>query len=179
MKVMFKPIKTLMEELSDFIDRLIKSEIKRDYIKIKRPFGYIDDSCIFKDGKISELIPVLYTVLNISGYTVINIDKKNRFSIVANDYTRAILIYGKAIEIIKWKHKVNIIATAPIQLMNGVKCFTKISYELTNKLEPTLITVWPLVIDKYNFRNIVFKKGQDIKIWKIQEFVDELQGNEV
>lgn len=152
-----------------------KGELQRNYIKIKRPYGYIADSEIFIDGHISDTIPIMYNTVNINGFTVIDITRDCGFSIVANDNTKAVLIYGKVVSIRQDKYKIYILVTAPIQTINGVKGLSKAVYELKKDLTQSQVSIWPLLIGTYNVRLKQYETGYGIKDWKIHDVIETFE----
>ena len=140
---------------------------------IRSPCGYIEDSEIFRDGNVHDVIHILYNTSIINGYIVINLVKECGFSIVAKDKTRAIIIFGKINNIKETIFRVIIEASYRVRVPKAaIVGFYDTKYILSKKLEPSREPILFKHKHSYTLKAKRVPENKLLDTWTIEELIE-------
>ena len=140
---------------------------------IRSPCGYIEDSEIFRDGNVHDVIHILYNTSIINGYIVINLVKECGFSIVAKDKTRAIIIFGNINNIKETIFRVIIEASYRVRVPKAaIVGFYDTKYILSKKLEPSREPIMFMHKHSYTLKAKRVPENKFLDTWTIEELIE-------
>lgn len=141
---------------------------------IRSPCGYIEDSEIFIDGNVHDIIHILYNTSIINGYIVIDLVKECGFSIVAKDKTRAIMVFGKINNITETRLRVIIEASYRVRVPKAaIVGFYDTKYILSKNLGPSQTPI----LTRYKHRDKTLRasritENKLLDTWTIEELIE-------